>query len=487
MAQGVFRRAGVDQAGSGLIGVAMGRTFPDCSSMVSNELSSAKVALKRLAGARVIWLNKAAPEVDDPSPASREREALRRARLIESCAYLVSDRRTVTAHGWADRYGGSGIGTNGGSGRSVVLDGYSVKGVGPTPLIGVGTPLAHSSGGAYLEEAIREILFSRLLQRIMPHGASPIVAVIDTGIDQQWHLEGGIKTERRVLIVRRFALRPAHFQRAYRYRPAGYEGKRADIARVAHNFRTFSGLFAAAGLRQRLEDCYGRWAEQLAFALVHNVALGPSPSNVTLEGEVMDFGACSTLPVSANYFISPGNSVVGDFGRLLGSLDEVALSATSFDADMFHDFGATVEAKAVEAYERTLVSEVLNAVGLGNRYKSIEKSASARADVLKSFLSYRRDATRLRLDLLASQYQLRFRAVPGLEAIWSADRPASLDPLATALQMHFGCTGRGVSSVFKPWSVTRESLREEITDYIEKAGSITDLDEVISHFGQGFD
>lgn len=484
MAQGALRRAGLGQAGSGLIGVD--RTSPDCSSMVSNELASAKVGLERLAGSRVIWLNKDSPEADDRSPASGDQEALRKARLIESCAYLLADRRPAGAHGWADRYGGSGIGTNGGSGRSVVLNGYSVKGVGATPLIGVGTPLAHSSGGAYLEEAIREILFSRLLQRILPHGASPILAVIDTGIDQQWHLEGGTKTERRVLIVRPFALRPAHFQRAYHYRPIGYEGKRADIARVAHNFRTFSGLFGAAGLRQRLEDCYVRWAEQLAFALVHNVALGPSPSNVTLDGAVLDFGACSTLPVSANYFISPGNSVIGDFRKLLGSLEEVALTAIAFDASIFHDLGETVEAKAIEAYERMLVSEVVKAVGLGKRYKSIEKNERACADVLGSFLSYHRHATRLRLDLVASQYRLRFRAVPGLESIWSADRPASLDPLAKALQVHFAGAEREVSA-FKPWSVTRETLREEITDYVEKAGSIADLDEVISHFGQRFD
>src|ERR1700681_3918252 len=52
----------------------------------------------------------------------------------------------------ADRYGGMGIGPNGGSGRAGYLAGVHIKGIGPTDLIGSGNDGFHATGSMYLQE-----------------------------------------------------------------------------------------------------------------------------------------------------------------------------------------------------------------------------------------------------------------------------------------------------------------------------------------------
>jgi hypothetical protein len=86
----------------------------------------------------------------------------------------------------ADRYGGAGIGRNGGSGRNALVNGFLVKGVGRTPLVGQSTPLSHASGGAYLEECVREAIFSEVVSHDFPYGAVPALGILGTGLVQDW-------------------------------------------------------------------------------------------------------------------------------------------------------------------------------------------------------------------------------------------------------------------------------------------------------------
>ncbi|MBV9929440.1 MAG: hypothetical protein JO013_00635 [Alphaproteobacteria bacterium] len=455
-----------------------------CASMIANELSSVRIGLKRLDNAKVIWVNERAGAFDREYRGSFADEDTYRAHLLDACAFVIARSEPADGYGWADRYGGAGIGRHGGSGRSAIVNGYSVKGIGPTPLLGVGEGLAHSSGGAYLEEAIREILFSQLLQRILPHGALPILAIIDTGVDQAWHLEDAIKLERRVLIVRPFSLRLAHFERAYRYCPGNYQGKRDDMRRVRHNLAIFSDRYGVDWLKRKLATGYLNWAEQIAYASIHNLALGTSPSNLALDGGILDFGAVSTLPVRANYVTSPGNTVLAEFTKLTDSLAELALPAKDFDHSAFRDFDSDLESRIVDTYERRLLRELLSRIGLGACYEQVADDARAREEIIRGFLAHHRQAMRLRVDLIAPHYNVTHPALPSLESIWSDDRAASLQMLASTLERYFPkAEFDPTQPVTDLWSGTRESLRQEVTNYLASCGPLVDLAEAISYFG----
>lgn len=462
----------------------MNRRYRDHWRKISNPESSSIVLLNKIPHARILWVNRDILVKNLQNFPGSEDEY--REHLLESCGYLISNSGGADVIGWADRYGGSGIGSNGGSGRSVVLNGYSVKGVGATSLIGSDAPFTHSSGGAYLEEAIREIIFSRFLNRVLPHGASPILAVIDTGVDHKWHLENGIKTERRVLIVRPFSLRPAHFERALRYRPADFKGKRADIARVASNFRIFSEFYGLENLKSNLERCHMRWAEQVAFAQVHNIALGSSPSNVSIDGEVLDFGAVSTLPYLANYVISPGHSTIGELDKIISSVEEVSLSAEDIGIDLYENFFQDSRDKIISCYENRILKEVLSVCGLGSHYEDCLNNFECFEKIIESYNFYFRHSTRRRVELISNQYIARTPAPLGLESIWSRNRPACLNHLADTLQKFFTRNVYKVSSNFRAWPVTREDLREKITHHIAERDVIEDLDEIISHLSTDF-
>lgn len=454
-----------------------------CANFIANEVSSVRVGMKRIDNPKVIWVNEQASLLDCEYHGSPTDEKSYREHLIQACAFVISEAEPSATYGWADRYGGAGIGKHGGSGRSAIVNGYSLKGVGPTPLIGLGEGFSHCSGGAYLEEAIREVLFSRLLQRILPHGAVPIFAIIDTGLDQAWHLEDRVLLERRVLIVRPFSLRPAHFERAYRYCPRNYAGKLADLRRVQHNFQIFSEAFGVDWLVQQLEACYLNWAEQIAYSTINGLALGTSPSNLNIDGAVLDFGAVSTLPVMANYVTSPGNTLIAEFTKVTESLIELGTSAKNFGGSAFLDFANIMKKRIIDAYESRLLRDLLSRVGLRTCYDRIADSPTAREELIRGFLSYYRQTMRLRVDLLARPLRVTHRHVPALESIWSDNRPASLEGLATTIQRIFpGASLESTHPQVNFWKVTRESLREKITKHLKTVGELDDLNDTISHF-----
>lgn len=256
------------------------------------------VTLQRLRHARVLWLNQQVA-ADDPAyaavggtPAAYERHLLSRCAYavpLPGAAFDVED--TITAH--ADRYGGPGIGLNGGSGRAAVVGGYHVKGIGRTPLVSALTDASHASGGAYLEEAVRETIFAEVVRNEFPHSAVPVLAILDTGLTQDW----GTVRERRVLVVRPCFLRPAHFVRAVPFYSGNPTEGSQDSARVRHMFDAGTTLLGKAQLVERCTALWTKWAEQLAYSFVHRLPHGSNTiSNVCLDGKLVDFGATSAVP-----------------------------------------------------------------------------------------------------------------------------------------------------------------------------------------------
>ncbi|MDY0744004.1 hypothetical protein SNE35_05790 [Paucibacter sp. R3-3] len=277
--------------------------------MLSSELSSEffsesmghlAVRLTHLPNARVLWINPRYSKID-PTPASRLAPNEYVDHIKETCAKRIfhafsENIASRSSVGIADRYGGSGIGNNGGSGRACVIDGYSIKGIGRTPLVGNSKSTTHISGDFFLEECIRETIFGELVDAEFPYGAIPTLAILDTGQVEFWDAGRRRVFERRSLMVRPSFLRPAHFMRAPMFLSMNPCEGSLDSQRVKLMLKKLSllnGPEAGLGLVRSLAN---RWAKQLAYAYIHRISLGgPSPSNISISGQMVDFGGASAL------------------------------------------------------------------------------------------------------------------------------------------------------------------------------------------------
>jgi len=296
--------------------------------MFENAVASIRVELKRPPRRGVLWVNERAI-TDDPvfSLLGKSVERYKR-HLVDSCAFIASSSPSVEGVGWADRYGGTGIGSSGGSGRSVFLNGYHVKGVGKTPLIGAKADSVHSSGGAYLEEAIREAIYSEIMAQF-PWSTIPTLAILDTGLFQEWPESFGWSTplkERRVLIVRPSFIRPAHFERALGLILSDPKAGARDAERVKLNIQNANRAFRSWGLERVFLGFWGKWAEQIAHGFVHRMFFGLcTTSNVCLGGQLVDFGAARTRPSRGTINLLPGVAPSGnELSVLIGALTSVS-------------------------------------------------------------------------------------------------------------------------------------------------------------------
>lgn len=287
-------------------------------------------------------------------------------------AARAPDSLAATGHhltrGFADRYGGIGIGSNGGSGRNVIVGGVQVKGAGRTPLVCPHTPRAHASGGAYLEECVREAIFAAVVGHDFPYGAVPVLEIVDTGETQHWPPPLQPAAERRVLLVRPLCVRPAHFERAVAFDPPGAWEAEQDHERVRLILTRAAESAGPDAFLQTLEVFWPRWAHQLAYGFVHRLPHGNNTSsNIALDGRLLDFGATSATPSWANtatsYFQYPIatrfnsiamtiRSVYYYVGRHLGWAHAPALYVES------------LLARALDSFRLALNFEVLRLSGL---------------------------------------------------------------------------------------------------------------------------
>jgi len=193
---------------------------------------------------------------------------------------------------WVDLYGSSGTTRFGGSGRAGVVNGMQVKGIGPTELIAETADWHHSHGGMFLEEALRETIFSELAHREFPFGAVRTVAVIETGlgiVDRH-----GVR-HRGALLVRPFVARACHLERALGFREGSLRYRStahlSDIRRVMEWMRELQ-----FGSQKCLDTFASRAGVQIAHAHVARWFHGGWYSSVmSLDGRMIDFGSSRKL------------------------------------------------------------------------------------------------------------------------------------------------------------------------------------------------
>ncbi|WP_158972645.1 hypothetical protein [Paraglaciecola sp. L3A3] len=207
----------------------------------------------------------------------------------------------ITQTVFAERYGGFGIGINGGGARVVNINDAQVKGVGANALAGEGALRSHSYGGLDIQGAVKEIIYSRLLSKISPVGVQAISGLIFLDHTSALHNDNAAPS---VLMVREPITRPGHFLPCinFRLKPEYQTLVRSDYSRVL-------GIYKGIGKQALLSDFYAliqnfldKCADQLSFfriaRLSHNAL---SPSNISLDGRVLDTALCSFVVSGSNY------------------------------------------------------------------------------------------------------------------------------------------------------------------------------------------
>ncbi|MBX9798744.1 MAG: hypothetical protein K2Y13_04720 [Burkholderiaceae bacterium] len=210
----------------------------------------------------------------------------------------------------AERYGGDGIGSNGGGARCGLASGVQVKGIGANLLVGTVTDYWHSHGGAALEEGVQEAIWAEVCHIALPYGAARVHSLISTGTMTPYRCFLGDSITRRALIIREPALRPAHYMRAIFHHPNQEMRQRYsnDVFRTKTAVGAITdGLAAAFGARQGkqsdadyinqcLREMCERFACQAATARAKRIMHGTlNASNICLDGRWIDFGTISTL------------------------------------------------------------------------------------------------------------------------------------------------------------------------------------------------
>jgi hypothetical protein len=255
--------------------------------------------VRRLPSARLLWLNERWLIEAGMAPsdiAARECFAARMLRdfAVTSVASDVPGTSACESHLLADRYGGSAGELHGGSGRCGSKDGFIAKGIGKTPLVTEQVDIYHKNGRMSVGEAIRETINAEIVNRELPWGAIPTVAIIDAGFDFPY---GEQREPRRAAIVVRPAfIRPAHFERSIFFGTGGYRDSPQfnDALRVRDAARAAA---AAPGTYPSLVETFRRFSQQIGVARARRLWQGRFlSSNVSIDGALVDFGSFRALP-----------------------------------------------------------------------------------------------------------------------------------------------------------------------------------------------
>jgi hypothetical protein len=272
-------------------------------SIYSVESGHPKVPLKPLDAAKVLWINeRVSRQRERCTDNASHYKPLSTRSLRRDCAFELSSAGDDQAGdrqiwGLADRYGGPGLANNGGSGRSVYVNDYLVKGIGPTPLVSMMSPECHRTGVAYLEECVREAVFSEIVDLEFPFGSVPTLAVIDTGRTHLPPHQSTPSPERTALLVRPPFFRVAHLLRATSFVSSYVNEGTLDQARVLEVLRLAIGEYGNEGLVEEFYRLLERLTHQMAYSFVHRLPHGAVlPSNVAFDGRLVDFGAMTAVP-----------------------------------------------------------------------------------------------------------------------------------------------------------------------------------------------
>ncbi len=242
---------------------------------------------------------------------------------------------------FAECYGGSGVGANAGGVRCANLNGVQIKGIGSTILAGQTTDKWHKHGACSTQDAIKEAIFSQLMDAALPHGGVKAIAVLDLGL--RFATEVGVEklpsSAPRALFVREQSIRVAHFMRSS-FVNAGPEmatrevlRMRDGIPRLANALSLSRQHVSMASVALGVTEMYSRLMQQVAALRARRLIHGSLiPSNFCVDGRMLDFTTSTALSTLQPVVVALGGETShGQHRQVLESLPDVLFYIAKFD------------------------------------------------------------------------------------------------------------------------------------------------------------
>lgn len=242
-------------------------------------------------------------------------------RLLRSLAFTTATSKKTEDKGTillAERYGGKGVGKNGGGARAGNFGQFQLKGVGPNNLVGRSSDFWHSHGSMTLAEALFECMWSEICNDVLPYGSVRTLGIIEKPSWSPVSNNGQLTIAPGALLVREQAIRPAHFMRADHFDPSSDDLYFSDAARTGAALAAFISIGGRSYKLQGTDtstqstgllSCLAqRFAAQIAAARARRIPHGSlNCSNIALDGRYIDFGTMTTLPNHRPFIVSAGN------------------------------------------------------------------------------------------------------------------------------------------------------------------------------------
>lgn len=278
----------------------LGRGRPEILDVLGEQGMAPVEAVPRDDG-RIIWFNWAlAEQMGLELPADRrmapgfEKQLLKQLNLEILPEGQDPGGREVV-QGFADYYGGAGIGYNQGSGRAAFFGDVNGKGVGAIKeMLSDLTSYDHRHGGMSFTEGGVEAVLGEVNHNLFARGSTRILAILDRGDYIAWE-DGG--EERRAVAYRTGnQTRPAHLLASQN------RGKEAEIlTRMLEQsgdlVKRPDGRADLSASMKNLVKAHARVAaEQYRYRILHGAL---SPSNTEVDGAMLDLATETPQPRTA--------------------------------------------------------------------------------------------------------------------------------------------------------------------------------------------
>lgn len=256
--------------------------------------------------------------------------------------------RSHSVRASAEFYGGAGLGGNAGGVRAANLAGVQLKGVGQTPLAGTTTDRWHKHGALSLQDAAKEVILSGVFAAVAPYGAVRSLAIVSTGTNFRTEVgeSKSLGSAPRALLLRESVVRLGHFMRSSFcaapnvIRSAEVDRMRVLIPAFSEYLSTLSPVpgneVAHVSFRsacQGLVIVFRRYMRQVAVLRARRFVHGSLiPSNLGIDGRLVDFTTSSALPSLDSYLLAPGGySSDRQHHQVLENIEDIVFYISKFD------------------------------------------------------------------------------------------------------------------------------------------------------------
>jgi hypothetical protein len=251
-------------------------------------------------------------------------------------------RNTQTVTGYAEMYGGAGVGPNAGGVRCANIGACQIKGIGQTILAGRSTDKWHKHGACSLQDAVKETIFSELFHIALPHGAARPIAIYDLGVTFATEI-GADKLPGKAprgLFVREPIVRLAHFMRSS-FMDVGDDIAARELPRMrtllpklVDHLCAGKGLPCLESVEIGLLEMYWLVIEQtVAMRLKRLVHGSMIPSNFGIDGRLVDFTTATAISTLQPVVVSLGSACSQtQHKQVLDTVLDMVFYLSKFDA-----------------------------------------------------------------------------------------------------------------------------------------------------------